>query len=198
MSCVLTLKENIIPANVLFMKNLCISLAFLATSLLQGQDLPGTATTLPGASTAVAPEPKPAGEGQPGAVPPPPQKVVLDAAAVKEIEDVVKTNVHAMSKRNVNLVLDTIHPESPLVESSKDMLTYIFARLQLRYTLQRIEVKEVKPGEAQVEVLQVTQKLSGNAAFRDNRIKLLHTLKRDGQKWKIYSSEALMIEYLKY
>ena len=110
----------------------------------------------------------------------------------------MKTNVHAMAKRNVNLVLDTIHPESPLVESSKDMLTYIFARLQLRYTLQRIEVKEVKPGEAQVEVLQVTQKLSGNAAFRDNRIKLLHTLKRDGQKWKIYSSEALMIEYLKY
>ena len=180
------------------MKHLCISLAFLATFLLQGQDLPGTATTLPGASTTVAPEPKPTVEPQPGGVPPPPQKVVLDAAAVKEIEDVVKTNVHAMAKRNVNLVLDTIHPESPLVESSKDMLTYIFARLQLRYTLQRIEVKEVKPGEAQVEVLQVTQKLSGNAAFRDNRIKLLHTLRRDGQKWKIFSSEALMIEYLKY
>ena len=179
------------------MKNLRISLAFLATSLLQGQDLPGTATTLPGASTTVAPEPKPA-DGAKTDVPPPPEKIKLDAAAVKEIEDVVKTNVHAMSKRNVNLVLDTIHPESPLVASSKDMLTYIFARLQLRYTLQQIEVKEVEPGEAKVEVLQVTQKLSGNAAFRDNRIRLLHTLKRDGQKWKIFSSEALMIEYLRY
>jgi hypothetical protein len=180
------------------MKHLCLSLAFLASSLLQGQDLPGTATTLPGASTTVDPEPKPVGEPQPGDVPPPPEKVVLDAAAVKEIEDVVKTNVHAMAKRNVNLVLDTIHPESPILASTKDMLTYMFARLQLRYTLQRIEVKEVKLGEAKVEVLQVTQKLSGNAAFRDNRIKLLHTLKRDGQKWKIFSSEALMIEYLKY
>ena len=178
------------------MKNLCISLAFLATSLLQGQDLPGTATTLPGSST-VAPEPKPA-DGAKADIPPPPEKIKLDAAAVKEIEDVVKTNVHAMSKRNVNLVLDTIHPESPLVESSKDMLTYIFARLQLRYTLQQIEVKDVEPGEAKVEVLQVTQKLSGNAAFRDNRIRLLHTLRRDGQKWKIFSSEALMIEYLRY
>lgn len=179
------------------MKPLCISLAFLAASLLQGQDLPGTATTLPGSSTTVAPEPKPA-DGTKLDVPPPPEKIKVDAAAVKEIEDVVKTNVHAMAKRNVNLVLGTIHPESPLAESSKDMLTYIFARLQLRYTLQRIEVKEVEPGEAKVEVLQVTQKLSGNAAFRDNRIKLLHTLKRDGQKWKIFSSEALMIEYLKY
>jgi hypothetical protein len=78
------------------------------------------------------------------------------------------------------------------------MLTYILARLQLRYTLQRIQVTKVESDEAKVEVLQVTQKLSGNAAFRDNRIKLLHTLKRDGQKWKIFSSEALMIEYLKY
>jgi hypothetical protein len=196
MSCVLTLKKNITSAKVLFMKNLCVSLAFLATSLLQGQDLPGTATTLPGSST-VAPEPKPA-DGAKADIPPPPEKIKLDAAAVKEIEDVVKTNVHAMSKRNVNLVLDTIHPESPLVESSKDMLTYIFARLQLRYTLQQIEVKDVEPGEAKVEVLQVTQKLSGNAAFRDNRIRLLHTLRRDGQKWKIFSSEALMIEYLRY
>lgn len=178
------------------MKNLCIYLAFLATSLLQGQDLPGTATTLPG-STTVAPESKPA-DGTKADVPPPPEKIKLDAATVKEIEDVVKTNVHAMSKRNVNLVLDTIHPESPIVESTKDMLTYIFARLQLRYTLQQIEVKEVEPGEAKVQVLQVTQKLSGNAAFRDNRIRLLHTLKRDGQKWKIFSSEALMIEYLRY
>ena len=180
------------------MKYLSISLAFFASSLLQGQDLPGTATTLPGASTTVALEPKPAVEAQPGDIPPPPQKVELDAAAIKEIEDVVKTNVHAMAKRNVNLVLDTIHPESPILASTKDMLTYMFARLQLRYTLQQIEVKEVKLGEAKVEVLQVTQKLSGNAAFRDNRIRLLHTLKRDGQKWKIYSSEALMIEYLKY
>jgi hypothetical protein len=196
MSCVLTLKKNITSEKVLFMKILCISLAFLATSLLQGQDLPGTATTLPGSST-VAPEPKPA-DGAKADIPPPPEKIKLDAAAVKEIEDVVKTNVHAMSKRNVNLVLDTIHPESPLVESSKDMLTYIFARLQLRYTLQQIEVKDVEPGEAKVEVLQVTQKLSGNAAFRDNRIRLLHTLRRDGQKWKIFSSEALMIEYLRY
>jgi hypothetical protein len=175
------------------MKNFCFFLVFVAFSASQGQELPGTATELPGASTTVAPAVEP-GADQPA----PPKKVELDPVTVKQLTDVVKSNVYAMSKRNVNLVLNTIHPESPLVESSKDMLTYIFARLQLRYTLQRIEVTKVEQGEARVEVLQVTQKLSGNAAFRDNRIKLLHTLKRDGQKWKIFSSEALMIEYLKY
>ena len=102
------------------------------------------------------------------------------------------------SKKNINMALSTIHPESPTMESSKDMMTYIFARLQLKYTIQQLEVKEIDGDEAKVEVLQVTQKVSGNAAFRDNRVKMLHTMKRDGKKWKMYSSEALLIEYLKY
>ena len=82
------------------------------------------------------------------------------------------------------MALSTIHPESPTMESSKDMMTYIFARLQLKYTIQQLEVKEIDGDEAKVEVLQVTQKLSGNAAFRDNRVKMLHTMKRDGKNGK--------------
>ena len=160
-----------------------------STSILDAQDLPGT--SLPGSSTTIA-EPLP--EGKTDVV----EKKKLDPAMVKEIKDVVKTNIFAVSKRNINMALSTIHPESPTVESSKDMMTYIFARLQLKYTIQQLEVKEIDGDEAKVEVLQITQKLSGNAAFRDNRVKMLHTMKRDGKKWKMYSSEALMIEYIKY
>ena len=122
-----------------------------------------------------------------------PQKKELDPVMEKELKDVVKTNIFAVSKKNINMALSTIHPESPTMESSKDMMTYIFARLQLKYTIQQLEVKEIDGDEAKVEVLQVTQKVSGNAAFRDNRVKMLHTMKRDGKKWKMYSSEALLI-----
>jgi len=178
------------------MRYLCIALAFAAATSLWGQDLPGT--VLPGTSTTVNPEPKtPPAPGAPGEEAAP-EKPKMDPATVQALENVIKTNVEGMGKRNINFVLSTFHPESPLLESSKDMLTYMFARVQLRYTLQAIEVKKIDGDEAEVEVLQVTQKLSGNAAFRDNRIKLLHTLKQDGQKWKIYTSEALYIEYLKY
>ena len=159
------------------------------TSILDAQDLPGT--SLPGSSTTI-----PATELE--AKPDEAEKKKLDPATVKEIKDVVKSNIFAVSKRNINMALSTIHPESPTVESSKDMMTYIFARLQLKYTIQQLEVKDIDGDEATVEVLQVTQKLSGNAAFRDNRVKMLHTMKRDGKKWKMYSSEALLIEYLKY
>ena len=157
--------------------------------VLLGQDLPGN--SLPGASTVnTIPEA--------GDIPAEPEKKKMDPVMVKELKDVVKTNIFAVSKRNINMALSTIHPESPTMESSKDMMTYIFARLQLKYTIQQLEVKEIDGDEAKVEVLQVTQKLSGNAAFRDNRVKMLHTMKRDGKKWKMYSSEALLIEYLKY
>lgn len=156
---------------------------------LFGQDLPGT--TLPGASTTPS-------VPEVGSATAEVEKVKMDPAMVKEIKDVIKTNIFAVSKRNINMALGTIHPESPTMESSKDMMTYIFGRLQLKYTIQQLEVKEIDGDEAKVEVLQVTQKLSGNAAFRDNRVKMLHTMKRDGKKWKMYSSEALFIEYLKY
>ena len=164
-------------------------ISLYSTSILDAQDLPGT--SLPGSSTTI---PAPELEAKPDEV----EKKKLDPAMVKEIKDVVKSNIFAVSKRNINMALSTIHPESPTVESSKDMMTYIFARLQLKYTIQKLEVKDIDGDEATVEVLQVTQKLSGNAAFRDNRVKMLHTMKRDGKKWKMYSSEALLIEYLKY
>ena len=80
------------------------------------------------------------------------------------------------------------------MESSKDMLTYIFACLPLWPHFASIQVTKVESDEAkesQVRSFPATR-------LSDNRIKLLHTLKRDGQKWKIFSSEALMIEYLKY
>ena len=179
----------------LAMKSKTFLSLFLATFLsyfppvLFGQDLPGN--SLPGASTVnTIPEA--------GDIPAEPEKKKMDPVMVKELKDVVKTNIFAVSKRNINMALSTIHPESPTMESSKDMMTYIFARLQLKYTIQQLEVKEIDGDEAKVEVLQVTQKLSGNAAFRDNRVKMLHTMKRDGKKWKMYSSEALLIEYLKY
>ena len=173
-----------------FVSFLLFAFAFiLLSSDLLGQELPGT--SLPGAATTVTPQDKDDKTEQPEA-----EK--LDPVTVKELQDVVRTNIFAVSKRNINMALSTIHPESPTKESSKDMMTYIFARLQLKYTIQQLKVTEIDGDEAKVEVLQVTQKLSGNAAFRDNRVKMLHTMKRDGKKWKMYSSEALFIEYLKY
>ena len=68
---------------------------------LPAQDLPGS--SLPGSSTTIA---APASEQVPALI----EKKELDPAMVKEIKDVVKTNIFAVSKRNINMALSTIHP----------------------------------------------------------------------------------------
>ena len=181
-----------------------IVLGVISASALSAQDLPGT--PLPGKpTTPVAPG------GVPGATPPagtdappppgglpPAEATEVDAATAKELKDVIKSNLYACSKRNLTMAMGTVHPESPTLESSRDMMRYIFARLRLKYTLEALEVVEVRGNEAKVKATQSTQKQAGNAAFRDNRVVIMHTMKRDGQKWKMFSSECLSIQYFQY
>ena len=178
--------------------------AYLAlTSGLSAQDLPGS--PLPGKPTTTAPVGAGTSTLPPGTdAPPPPggktkaEPAEVDPATAKELKDVISSNLYACSKRNLTMAMGTIHPESPTFESSQDMMRYIFARLRLKYTLEKTEVIDVRGGEARIKVTQATQKISGNAAFRDNRVTIIHTLKRDGQKWKMFSSEAQSIQFFEY
>ena len=170
---------------------------------LSAQDLPGT--PLPGTPTTPAKPDTPGATLPAGAdAPPPPggtppaEATEIDAATAKELKDVITSNLYACSKRNLTMAMGTVHPESPTLESSRDMMRYIFARLRLKYTLEAVEVLEVRGNEARVKATQSTQKIAGNAAFRDNRVTIVHTLKRDGKKWKMFSSEAISIQYFQY
>jgi len=176
---------------------------FALTSGLSAQDLPGS--PLPGKPTTTAPVGTGTNTLPPGTdAPPPPggkpkaEPAEVDPATAKELKDVISSNLYACSKRNLTMAMGTIHPESPTVDSSRDMMRYIFARLRLKYTLEKTEVIDVRGGEARIKVTQATQKISGNAAFRDNRVTIIHTLKRDGQKWKMFSSEAQSIQFFEY
>ena len=87
-----------------------LAFAFLLSLNLHGQELPGT--SLPGAATTVSSQDKADKTEQP-------EVEKLDPVTVKELQDVVRTNIFAVSKRNINMALSTIHPESPTKESSK-------------------------------------------------------------------------------
>jgi hypothetical protein len=166
---------------------------------LPGSPLPGKPTTTVPAGTGAAILPATDTEA-----PPPPggkpkdEPAEVDPTTAKEIKDIISSNLYACSKRNLTMAMGTIHPESPTFESSRDMMRYIFARLRLKYTLEKTEVIDVRGDEARIKVTQATQKIAGNAAFRDNRVTIIHTLKRDGQKWKMFSSEAQSIQFFEY
>ncbi|MBU63354.1 MAG: hypothetical protein CMI26_12725 [Opitutae bacterium] len=182
----------------------CASTFFAFDANIVAQDLPGA--PLPGKPTTTVPAGTSDGilPATGTDAPPPPggktkdQSAEIDPATAKEVKDVISSNLYACSKRNLTMAMGTIHPESPTLESSRDMMRYIFARLRLKYTLEKTEVIDVRGDEARIKVTQATQKISGNAAFRDNRVTIIHTLKRDGKKWKMFSSEAQSIQFFEY
>jgi hypothetical protein len=172
--------------------------ANLMAQELPGSPLPGKPTTTVPAGTGAGILPAAGAELPPPGGKPKEEPAEVDPATAKEIKDVISSNLYACSKRNLTMAMGTIHPESPTFESSRDMMRYIFARLRLKYTLEKTEVVDVRGDEARIKVTQATQKISGNAAFRDNRVTIIHTLKRDGQKWKMFSSEAQSIQFFEY
>ena len=71
-----------------------LAFAFLLSLNLHGQELPGT--SLPGAAQTVSSQDKADKTEQP-------EVEKLDPVTVKELQDVVRTNIFAVSKRNINM-----------------------------------------------------------------------------------------------
>ena len=155
---------------------------------LPGTPLPGT--PLPGTPTT-----PPANPGNPDEGTKKPAEEGVSIQVANELRAVISTNIHAWGSQNLNLLRSTTHSESPLVETSDLMARYIFARFQLKYTVTKLVALEADEEEAEVEVHQTTEKIDG-PAFRNNRAIVVHTLKKENGKWKMWSSKVRLLEFL--
>ncbi|MBO94846.1 MAG: hypothetical protein CMI32_08125 [Opitutales bacterium] len=173
-----------------------LSAIALIGSPLLAQDAPGTPIDLPGTpipgtplpGTPVDPLAPPAKDGNATAP-------AIPAKVANELRAVVRTNIHAWGTGNLNLLRSTTHSESPLVETSDLMARYIFARYKLKYTVTKVNTLEVDDDEAEVEVHQTTEKIDG-PSFRNNRAVVVHTLKKENGKWKMWGSEVKLLQFL--
>ncbi len=164
-----------------------------------GVDIPGTpslpGTPLPGTPLPGTPTTPP---GEPGTTPEAGEKPAEEAVSIQvanELRAVIRTNIHAWGSKNINLLRSTTHPESPLLETSDLMARYIFARYKLKYTVTKVTALKADEEEAEVEVHQTTEKIDG-PAFRNNRAVVVHTLKKENGKWKMWSSEVTLLQFL--
>jgi hypothetical protein len=108
---------------------------------------------------------------------------------------VVRAQVDALNRQNLNASMDGIHPSSPMFQSTKEFAEVIFKNYKLRFTLQKIALESMTADTAKVRFTQITKKISG-PEFRNNRVIGVHTLKKYQGKWKIYDSKTIKIEYL--
>ncbi len=110
-------------------------------------------------------------------------------------ESVIYANAKYMAEENLSASMNTIHPDSPIYENTAKLVQEIFNQFDLKYEIESLEILEETEQEAKVRFVQLTRKVAGND-FTDNRLTGIHTLKKDGNSWKIFSTVSEDMEYL--
>jgi len=113
----------------------------------------------------------------------------------KTPEELIKANAAYMNEEDLEAVMTTVHPKSPSYPATESMAKQIFERYDLNYKIESIKVLEQNNKEAKVEFTQVTTKIKGKD-FKNNKATGIHTLRRDGDSWKVYSTEMTNVEFL--
>lgn len=110
------------------------------------------------------------------------------------IDELIKNNAALFQKEDLEGYIATLDPESPEIADTKVMMAELFSKYDLKINIESIRVLKVNEDKADVEVEQVTEKVTGGD-FRNNRVKIVHHLKKIGGAWKISGSDTIRIEY---
>ena len=113
----------------------------------------------------------------------------------KTPESLINANAEYMNEEDLEGVMTTVHPKSPNYAATEAMAKQIFDRYDLNYKIENIKVLEENDKEAKVEFTQVTTKIKGKD-FKNNKATGIHTLRKDGNSWKVYSTEMTNVEFL--
>ena len=113
----------------------------------------------------------------------------------KTPEELIKANAAYMNEEDLEAVMTTVHPKSPSYPATETMAKQIFERYDLNYKIENIKVLEQNDKEAKVEFTQITTKIKGKD-FKNNKTTGIHTLRKDGNSWKVYSTEMTNVEFL--
>lgn len=122
-----------------------------------------------------------------------PQPKVDEAAVFGVIEE----NLQAMQAEDIDGVMATVHPEGADVAATRAVVEEIFAKYDFKYRLSGLKVVSVKDGEVQVRFVQTTERTGGAEDQADNVLDGVHTLKKDGAKWKLLRTTATRVTPLK-
>ncbi len=99
-------------------------------------------------------------------------------------------NAESMNNEDIDLYMETIHPESPLYGATERMVQTLFEQYDLKVTLKDVKVEKIEDDLAEVLVVQQTRKLAGGD-FQDNEVETRNVLKLHNGKWKFFSSQIL-------
>ncbi len=124
--------------------------------------------------------------------------IITSCSSEKEYktpEELIKANAAFMNEEDLEAVMTTVHSKSPNYPATEIMAKQIFERYDLNYKIENIKVLEQNDKEAKVEFTQITTKIKGKD-FKNNKTTGIHTLRKEGDSWKVYSTEMTNVEFL--
>lgn len=118
-----------------------------------------------------------------------------DSYDAAQIQKCIYDNLNALNAEDMKAAMDTIHPDSPGNLSTAQSLPYIFQYYDLKYSIEAYQLQSIEGDYAKVRVVQTTRKIKGDV-FRDNRIDVVHTLRRYNGFWYLWDSTLLNTVFL--
>lgn len=106
----------------------------------------------------------------------------------EELFTVLDKNLQTIQDQDIDGYMETIHPESPAYDSTKDIMDQMTV-YTLDIELSKLSVEEKSADEAKVSYTQRSMKVDG-PEYQNNEVSGFHILKPDNGKWKIFTSEA--------
>ena len=92
--------------------------------------------------------------------------------------------------------MDTLHPQSLNLAAARETFRQVFEKYDLKYELQDLKVAGAKSQQVKVSFVQRTRRAGGAEDFMDNAVEGVHTLKKDGDQWKIVDTAATRVSAL--
>ncbi len=113
-----------------------------------------------------------------------------------ELLAVMWLNLHGYITKNLDTVLLSIHPDSPVYAQTADYTKQIFL-LDLAYEIRHLEVMNVSKHEARIKMSLETRALTHTAAFKDNLWTGIQYLAPNNEgHWKIWSGDTIELKYI--
>jgi hypothetical protein len=116
-------------------------------------------------------------------------------ASDDELIAVIETNIAKLMDKDLEGYMDTIHPDSPVFETTEETIQDLFA-YDIHIELVEIEVVEKSAEEAILTYTQRSIDDGKDSTFENNETVGEHILRPDDDGWKIYQSEVMSVEAL--
>jgi uncharacterized protein YchJ len=107
----------------------------------------------------------------------------------------VRSQEAAFKREDIDGVMATIHPESPLAAATKDLLSRVRDAYDFKITITELTVESITSEEARVAFVQVTEKTNG-PQFRNNRLRGIHIFRRYEGQWRFFDTKIGKVDYL--